>query len=102
MNRMGCHRSALRASKPTDHTGGKAASFSNPYPGLTIGTRDGINGINQELIAKHPGHLNGLLDDSVRAGSTTYGGFVPLSEGVSDATGQGLRWGLTNEPMIKN
>ena len=62
-NRCERRQDAIRTSMGDDHDGG--------------GTR-----IEQQLIAKHPGHLNRLLHQAVSTVPSADGGLVPLRHGV--------------------
>ena len=95
-------RSATRTAKPAHHTSGESAGFSGAGPGRTGGVLKSAWPIDQQLIAKHTGHLHRLLHQSIAAVPTADRCLVPLRQGISDTTGQGAQRGLANKPMIKH
>ena len=102
MDGVGCDCSALGSTQSADDTSGEAAGFSHAHPGITLRIVDGFFGIQQQLISQHPGHLNGLLDDPIVTGATAHRGFVPLGDGISDATCQSASRSLANQVVVKD
>ena len=102
MDSMGCDRSALGSTQSADDSSSEPTGFSDSHPGLALRIVDGFFGIQQQLISQHPGHLNGLLDDPIVTGATAHRGFVPLGDGISDATCQSASRSLANQVVVKD
>ena len=102
MDSMGCDRSALGSTQSADDSSSEPTGFSDSHPGLALRIVDGFFGIQQQLIPQHPGHLHRLLDDSIVTRAAADRGFVPLGDGISDATRQGASRCLANQVVVKD
>ena len=99
---MGGHGAAPGPTDAPNQPGGEGAGLHHAHPGFAARVGQGGLGFQQELVAQHPGHLHRLLNQSVVAGATAYGGFVPLGHRIGDATGQGALRGLPNEAVVEH
>ena len=89
VNGVSGDRSTASSSKTTEHSRGESTGIHNPLPGLTTRILDGLDAVDQQLVAKNSGHLHGLLNHSVLAGAAAHGGFIPFGKRIGDSAGQG-------------
>ena len=89
VNGVSGDRSTASSTKTTDHSRGESTGIHNPLPGLTTRILDGLDAVDQQLVAKNSGHLHGLLNHSVLAGAAAHGGFIPFGKRIGDSAGQG-------------
>ena len=99
---MGRNGSAACATETAHHPSREGTSFCRAGPGSAVGVAHRQGTVDQQLIPKHPSHLNRLLHQAIAAVSAAHGSLVPLGQCISDSTGKGARWGLAHQSVIKH
>ena len=102
MHGVSRHRAAARSANAADQAGGEPAGFRHPYPCRTTWFGHRLARFKQQLIAQHPRHLHRLLHHPIAAGAAAHRGLVPLGHGIGDAAGQGARWRLAHQVVVKH